>query len=131
MKKFQQTTDKPFPIVPRLIAGGILTFFSLKHFGDPQHFANIMTAAGFPMVELNVWAASATELIAGILLLTGFFARIGGLLGIATMVPAVIATLTIAGLDPTNLPGGLTEVCLLYTSPSPRDRTRSRMPSSA
>ena len=26
--------------------------------------------------------------------------------------------------------GGLT-ACLLYTSPSPRDRTRSRMPSSA
>ena len=25
----------------------------------------------------------------------------------------------------------LTAVCLLYTSPSPRDRTRSRMPSSA
>ena len=24
-----------------------------------------------------------------------------------------------------------TDVCLLYTSPSPRDRTRSRMPSSA
>ena len=30
-----------------------------------------------------------------------------------------------AGLDP------LLESCLLYTSPSPRDRTRSRMPSSA
>ena len=26
---------------------------------------------------------------------------------------------------------GLPMVCLLYTSPSPRDRTRSRMPSSA
>ena len=26
---------------------------------------------------------------------------------------------------------GFTYVCLLYTSPSPRDRTRSRMPSSA
>ena len=26
---------------------------------------------------------------------------------------------------------GHTDVCLLYTSPSPRDRTRSRMPSSA
>ena len=26
--------------------------------------------------------------------------------------------------------GGL-DICLLYTSPSPRDRTRSRMPSSA
>ena len=30
---------------------------------------------------------------------------------------------------PLSLPGALT--CLLYTSPSPRDRTRSRMPSSA
>ena len=26
---------------------------------------------------------------------------------------------------------GLFKICLLYTSPSPRDRTRSRMPSSA
>ena len=26
---------------------------------------------------------------------------------------------------------GVTNTCLLYTSPSPRDRTRSRMPSSA
>ena len=30
----------------------------------------------------------------------------------------------------TPLSGG-TGICLLYTSPSPRDRTRSRMPSSA
>ena len=34
-----------------------------------------------------------------------------------------------------DLPAGdyvaLVEICLLYTSPSPRDRTRSRMPSSA
>ena len=28
-------------------------------------------------------------------------------------------------------PGAFTHTCLLYTSPSPRDRTRSRMPSSA
>ena len=27
--------------------------------------------------------------------------------------------------------GSLNVICLLYTSPSPRDRTRSRMPSSA
>ena len=30
-----------------------------------------------------------------------------------------------------HAPAGKIEVCLLYTSPSPRDRTRSRMPSSA
>ena len=32
---------------------------------------------------------------------------------------------------PNEPPGGVWETCLLYTSPSPRDRTRSRMPSSA
>jgi len=30
-----------------------------------------------------------------------------------------------------NVPKAQIENCLLYTSPSPRDRTRSRMPSSA
>ena len=30
-----------------------------------------------------------------------------------------------------TLPSGERYICLLYTSPSPRDRTRSRMPSSA
>ena len=31
----------------------------------------------------------------------------------------------------TGKDGRITKGCLLYTSPSPRDRTRSRMPSSA
>ena len=31
----------------------------------------------------------------------------------------------------TTLTGDTQDICLLYTSPSPRDRTRSRMPSSA
>ena len=35
-----------------------------------------------------------------------------------------------AVLAPEKIPG-LNDNCLLYTSPSPRDRTRSRMPSSA
>ena len=34
-------------------------------------------------------------------------------------------------LYPLPMPWGEDEFCLLYTSPSPRDRTRSRMPSSA
>ena len=36
---------------------------------------------------------------------------------------------TLRGLN-INVPSHITN-CLLYTSPSPRDRTRSRMPSSA
>ena len=34
------------------------------------------------------------------------------------------------GITVLNAPGTI-DACLLYTSPSPRDRTRSRMPSSA
>ena len=33
--------------------------------------------------------------------------------------------------DTIYLPKEVVDTCLLYTSPSPRDRTRSRMPSSA
>ena len=33
--------------------------------------------------------------------------------------------------DKKNIAGERSDTCLLYTSPSPRDRTRSRMPSSA
>ena len=33
--------------------------------------------------------------------------------------------------DPVDLPDGLANGCLLYTSPSPRDKRQSRMPSSA
>ena len=36
-----------------------------------------------------------------------------------------------AGAEIIALSRTLDEFCLLYTSPSPRDRTRSRMPSSA
>ena len=35
------------------------------------------------------------------------------------------------GITAKNIMSGLEGACLLYTSPSPRDRTRSRMPSSA
>ena len=34
-------------------------------------------------------------------------------------------------LQSANILAALVKICLLYTSPSPRDRTRSRMPSSA
>src|SRR5664280_3627514 len=38
---------------------------------------------------------------------------------------------TLESLSSMSVPFALVLVCLLYTSPSPRDRTRSRMPSSA
>ena len=48
----------------------------------------------------------------------GILCRRRGIEGLAQLIQALRF-----GADPT--------LCLLYTSPSPRDRTRSRMPSSA
>ena len=42
---------------------------------------------------------------------------------------SLLAALNHAGVNPKDV--NLIDLCLLYTSPSPRDRTRSRMPSSA
>jgi uncharacterized membrane protein YphA (DoxX/SURF4 family) len=85
-------------LLPRLLAGIPLVVFSAMHFMNPQHFRNILTAGGVPMVEVNVWAASSAEMLGGGLLLTGFFARIGGLLGVGTMMPAILTTIRLASL---------------------------------
>ena len=42
-----------------------------------------------------------------------------------------LSNLDLSNLDLSNLRNSNIYFCLLYTSPSPRDRTRSRMPSSA
>ena len=41
------------------------------------------------------------------------------------------AVLQLAGRTPANAAMAMATLCLLYTSPSPRDRQKSRMPSSA
>ena len=79
-----------------------------------QHAKNRMTARervagliddGTELFEVNKWAG------------VGMYEEWGGCPGASV----VCGVGTVAGR----------KVCLLYTSPSPRDRTRSRMPSSA
>jgi uncharacterized membrane protein YphA (DoxX/SURF4 family) len=94
----RRTGPSKLLLLPRLLAGGPLVAFSAMHFMNPQHFRDILTAAGAPMVDLTVVAASAAEMAAGVLILTGFFARIGGLLGVATMLPAILTTVKFMGM---------------------------------
>ena len=54
-----------------------------------------------------------------------------GDLSVASLVLLGWATLCRFGLSHAGSRDRLASLCLLYTSPSPRDRTRSRMPSSA
>ncbi len=88
----RQTRPRKIILLPRLLAGVPLVVFSAMHFMNPQHLRAILIAGAVPMVEVNVWAASSAEMLGGLLLLTGFFARVGGLLGVGTMVPAILTT---------------------------------------
>ena len=66
-------------------------------------------------------AAQATTIIRDIVVQVG---RIGTLTPVAVMEPVNVGGVMVSRAS-------LHNDCLLYTSPSPRDRTRSRMPSSA
>jgi uncharacterized membrane protein YphA (DoxX/SURF4 family) len=104
-QRLRQTTPRKIILLPRLLAGVPLVVFSAMHFMNPRHFRDILTAGGMPLVEVNVWAASSAEMLGGVLLLTGFFARVGGLLGVGTMAPAILTTLRLASLpDPPMVP---------------------------
>jgi uncharacterized membrane protein YphA (DoxX/SURF4 family) len=98
IQRLQQTAPRKIILLPRLLAGVPLVVFSVMHFMNPQHFRDILTAGGVPMVEVTVWAASSAEMLGGVLLLTGFIARVGGVLGIGTMVPAILTTVRLASL---------------------------------
>jgi uncharacterized membrane protein YphA (DoxX/SURF4 family) len=98
LQRLRQTRPRKILLLPRLLAGLPLVAFSAMHFMNPQHFRAILTAGGVPMVDVNVWAASSAEMLGGLLLLTGFFARVGGLLGVATMLPAILTSVRLAGV---------------------------------
>ena len=89
------------------------------HFIKPDHFRKILIASQIPLVELNMYAAPAAEAIGGILLLLGLFARIGGVLGIATMAVAIYTTILFSGMSVADLPGGLTEIPKVPPLPLP------------
>ena len=51
--------------------------------------------------------------------------------GVGALIDLPHLSVLVMGLDDWTVDGGISRVCLLYTSPSPRDRQKSRMPSSA
>lgn len=108
--RLRWTNHKPFQLLPRIVAGGPLLVLGLLHLIRPENFRNILVATDFPMVELNLYAAPVAEVVAGVLLLFGLYARVGALLGIITMLAAIYATAVVQKLDAATLPGGMHEI---------------------
>jgi uncharacterized membrane protein YphA (DoxX/SURF4 family) len=108
-------------IVPRLIAGLPLLGIGLAHVFDPAApMTPLVEAANLPAASLLSPIAVAVEIIAGLLILAGFYARIGAALAVPTMAVAVYVHLVIdvwpngAGNEPPILLPLAVAACALY-----------------
>jgi uncharacterized membrane protein YphA (DoxX/SURF4 family) len=119
MNTLTQTTGSKLLLIPRVLAGVPMFAFGMMHFVKPDHFREILLASGIPMVNVNLYAAPVALVIGAVLLLVGQFARVGGLLGIATMVVAIYSTVVLSGMAVADLPAGLTEVPKVPPLPLP------------
>lgn len=98
IQRLRHTTADKRVAVLRIVGGLPLLVFGAMHLVDPEPFRQILEASGLPFVELNLIAAPLTEVVAGLLLITGYYARMGGLLGATTMLTAAYSTLVLSQL---------------------------------
>lgn len=83
-------------LVPRIVAGVPLLAIGLAHVLIPEApMRPLVEAAGFPFAAIVSPIAVAIEIVAGLSLLLGWWARAGGFLTIPTMLGAIYAHLTI------------------------------------
>ncbi len=76
-------------IVPRVLAGLPLVGLNLMHLTGAAPLRPILEGAGIPLPGLNAVVAPVFGLLAGLMLLSGGLARVGGVIAIGTMSAAV------------------------------------------
>ena len=116
---WRKTSDSKLLLVLRVLAGLVLLFFGVLHFVKMDAFADIMLASGLPLVGFNTLAAPVVEVLGGLLLIPGWYSRVGGLLAVFAMGPAIYATLHIHSLSPDKLPEGLEAIPTVPPLPLP------------
>lgn len=95
--------------VARLLAAVPLLGYGATHLGEPLEFRKVLENSRLPfyspsMFEASVIAVPVVECLAGGLLLLGLFSRVGGFLGVSTMIPAIWATVVIQALPERGQP---------------------------
>jgi uncharacterized membrane protein YphA (DoxX/SURF4 family) len=92
----QTTRAERLSVAFRLIAGVPLLAIGLAHVFEPSApMAPLVEAAGLPAVSVLSPVAVAIEIAAGIMLMAGFYARLGAALAIPAMAVAVYAHIVI------------------------------------
>jgi uncharacterized membrane protein YphA (DoxX/SURF4 family) len=91
LASIRHTTALKHVIVARLIAGLPLVGIAAMHLIGAAPLRPILEAAKIPLPDLNTVVAPVVEVVAGLLILSGAFARVGAVLGSVTMALAMYA----------------------------------------
>ena len=104
--KLIATTASKVPFAIRIVAGLPLLLISIQHATGMAPMKPILEGAGIPMADLNATVAPIFEIIAALLLLAGFYARIGALITMGAMTMATYSHLVFDWADepPVALP---------------------------
>jgi len=89
------TTDHKHIAILRILAGAPLLMFGLMHLSGAAPMKPLVEAAGLPMPELTAIVAPIAQIIAGLILLSGAYARIGALLAIPVMLGGLVTNFKI------------------------------------
>ncbi|WP_411845806.1 DoxX family protein [Roseibacillus persicicus] len=91
MRQIARTTNQKSSAIVRILVSLPLLGIGIQHLIGTAPLEPILRGAGIPFPELNNVIGTGAEILAGALLLTGFFARAGAALTIPTMAMALYA----------------------------------------
>lgn len=89
MKQITQTTNQKSTAIARILVALPLLVIGVQHVIGVAPLEPILRGAGIPFPELNAIAGPVVQLLAGALLISGYFARLGAALAIPAMGIAV------------------------------------------
>lgn len=85
MKQITQTTNQKSVAIARILVALPLLAISSQHLIGTAPLEPILRGAGIPLPELNAIVGPVVQILAGALLISGYFARLGALLAIPAM----------------------------------------------
>jgi len=97
LEGLRKTGGSKHILVARTVAGAPLALFGLMHLAGVMPMKPLLKAAGMPGAGVMAIVAPLGQLAAGLLLLSGAFARIGAVLAIGTMLGALHTHVQIPG----------------------------------
>lgn len=105
--KLQATTNCKHIAIARILAGAPLLLFGIMHLTGAMPMKPLLEAASLPAPGPTAILAPLMQIAAGALLLSGAFARIGGVLAIGTMLGAIVTHIKIPNDQWPNPEGGV------------------------